>query len=112
MPYRPNSGRKKGGINSLKNNTEAAEILKLNSVNLVNKAIALATGKEPDRIILSKLIDKILPSLNSGSLDMTAKIKGSLNDLSEETLKDMVVEFSKYAAEANSKLEAKKKKVE
>lgn len=89
---------------------DVKELLALNAPNIVNKAIALATSSEPNMVILSKLLDKILPSLQAGSLEMNAKIKGSLDSVPEDKLKDMVVEFSKYAAEANNKLEAKKKK--
>jgi len=108
MPYRPGAGRKKGSVRPV--SEEVHSLLQLNTVNILNKAIALATCKEPNTAILAKLIDKILPTLTSGSLDMNAKIKQSLDDIPENKLKEMVVEFSKYAANAAVIVNEAKKK--
>ena len=92
--YRPGSGRKKGGGGLA--HQEARELLSLNSSPIVNKALKLALDiKYPNIMILSKLLDKVLPTLTLGSLEVDAKIKGGLKSIPDAQLKEMIKEFSK-----------------
>lgn len=45
------------------------EALAENREKLVRSAIKLATGKKPDRVVLCKLLDKVLPSLHSQQVE-------------------------------------------
>lgn len=75
---------------------EARALLALNSTTLVTKAIALATNeKAPNMMLLSKLLDKVLPSLTLGRLDVDANVKNSLKSIPEEQLKQMIKAFAK-----------------
>ena len=63
---RRNAGRKR---NSGDKRLEAVrEALAANRDRLINTAIKMATGKRPDRVVLCKLIDKVLPSLHSATV--------------------------------------------
>jgi len=87
---RPNAGNKVGS--KLKVPTEMAEarqLVNLNSSALIQKAITLALAKKCNVAVLIKLVDKILPSLNSS--DINANVQGNtVSKMDESQLKQMI----------------------
>lgn len=61
---RDGAGRKKGGHNKNSNVKAVNELLGANRVLILQKAITLATKKQPNEKILNKLLDKVLPNIS------------------------------------------------
>lgn len=106
--YRANGGRKKGSGGAAYQ--EARDLLSSNSLPLIQKAIKLALDKKsPNTAIMSKLLDKLLPTLTIGSLEVDAKVKGQLQQVPEDQLKKMIKMFSSTPTDKIKIKDGKKK---
>jgi len=76
-PKDPNSGRRRGSLN--KPNAEIRDILLYHKDELITIAVQMA--REGNATVLCKLLDKILPSLNSNN---------NINE-SKMTLEDYII---------------------
>jgi len=90
-------------------NKESRDLLEANRVNIVRKAIHLATSKNPDTRILAKLLDKILPTLNSSNFTGDLSLH-ELPNASNDELKKMLAAYAKIDISELEKL-AKNKTV-
>jgi len=75
---------------------DANALLKDSAVLLLNRALYLATKKDPNTVVLTKLLDKILPTLTD------SRVKGAFitmpfSDLPEDQLKQLASEYAKMA---------------
>ena len=66
---RKGSGRKKGGGDARLELVR--QVLEAHRAELIGTAIRLATGRKPCVPVLTKLIDKVLPSLHSQQVEVT-----------------------------------------
>lgn len=94
------------------------ELLDENKEILINKAIALATSKEPNIAVLLKLLDKITPTLSSANDNLNLNKGTVLDDFEPDELKSMAMnltalinkrETQKKENDAASKTEKNKK---
>ena len=87
---------------------EAKDLIKLNNKLIVQKAIALATHKKyPNVALLTKLLDKVLPTLTLGAMDVDATIDDGLKRIPEPALKNLILEFANYDADEVKPVKAK-----
>lgn len=97
---RPGAGRPKGAHTKVKFDKS---LLEENSDLIINNAIMLATKKEPNIMILSKLLDKLLPSLSSSQDTVNLKNQQPLASLSEEQIKSLLKSLVKVASNDSDK---------
>ena len=88
----PNSGRKPGSPNV--KNIPAKNILNENRELLVNKAVYLATKKNPNIPILLKLLDKVAPSLTSSKIEADVTNRLPFEDLNLDSIVEVLKEYT------------------
>lgn len=94
----PHGGRRKGaGRPAGSKNTKVSivkQILDENKEVIINKALAMATSKEPNIPILLKLLDKIAPTLSSANDNLSLNKGNVLDDFEPDDLKAMALNLT------------------
>lgn len=80
------------------------QILDENKEVIINKAIALATQKEPNTAILLKLLDKIAPTLSSANDKLTTGSQSVLDDFEPDELKSMAMNLTQLINKRETQL--------
>jgi hypothetical protein len=96
---RPGSGRPKGSPN--KNTQACRELLQVNRELILQKAIALATKKDPNIPILLKLVDKIVPTLHSSKIGADVHTDSPFEGVDNSTIASILLEYQKQSTSDN-----------
>ena len=76
---------------------EAKALIGLNNKAIVQRALTLALNKKsPNIVLLTKLLDKVLPTLTLGAMDIDADVKTDLQRIPDAAIKKLLKEFASY----------------
>lgn len=89
---RKGAGRKKGGGDARLRLVR--DILEAHRTELISTALRMATGRKPDRVVLCKLVDKILPDLKSQEISAVVRQEAFSSKSALDDAKRLLDEFA------------------